>query len=86
MKYTAGLFGWFDRRLIRSEEDQEHIRKTLIDSDFSLNGFGVLSDYTMFRDVRAKTIAFYCILMCALILQTFFEIVATFLFGKFDHK
>ena len=36
MKYTAGLFGWFDRRLIQTEDDQDVVRRKLIDADFDL--------------------------------------------------
>lgn len=40
MKFA--LFGWFNKRLIQTEEDKDFIRKRLIDSDFDLtnsNGF-----------------------------------------------
>ena len=36
MKYVSGFFGWFDRRLIKSEEDQDQLRQKLIDSGFML--------------------------------------------------
>lgn len=36
MKYAAGFFGWFDRRLIQTEDDQDVVRRKLIDSDFTL--------------------------------------------------
>ena len=38
MKYAAGLFGSFDRRLIQTEDDQDVVRKKLIDADFNLIG------------------------------------------------
>ena len=43
MKYAAGLFGWFDRRLIQTEDDQDVVRRKLIESDFD---FGLIDkDY-----------------------------------------
>lgn len=34
IKYA--FFGWFNKRLIRTEEDQDFIRKKFIDSDFNI--------------------------------------------------
>ena len=43
MKYVAGFFGWFDRRLIQTEHHNDHIRRILIDSDFVLKGLGIFT-------------------------------------------
>lgn len=55
MKYASGLFGWFDRRLIQTE-DQDVVRRKLIDADFNLNRLGIF-------DGKNPGLGFFCLIV-----------------------
>lgn len=82
MKYTAGFFGRFDRRLIQTQDDQDEVRRKLIDADFDLNGFGVLSRCGQNSDAISVFLFFVsCFLFSALFLQLLFEGLGTGLYN-----